>query len=98
MDKHLTPVEVCERLIAPVERLSKIAGLNEKAGYVWRRASSWRDAGDMPSRVNRALLAHAAARGIPLRPDHLIWGASEAEINALLQQMESATPGKVAAE
>lgn len=50
-------------------------------------------AGDMPSaRVMRSLLAHAAAKGIPLKPEHLIWGAPAAEVEALLKQMAAASP------
>jgi hypothetical protein len=58
--------------------------MNVKSPYAWKRESNKRDAGDLPSvRIMRALLSHATARGIPLRAEHLIWGASEAEIAAL---------------
>ncbi|MGR3822686.1 MAG: hypothetical protein ACU0A5_08920 [Salipiger marinus] len=105
MSKHLTPVEVCERLIGPIERLALIGGLREKAAYAWRRGSKYRDPGDMPPRANRALLAYAAARGIPLSADHLIWGAPEVEIDRLVDGMRAAPaaqlqrgPAQVAAE
>jgi hypothetical protein len=42
----------------------------------------------------RLLLAHAAARGIPLTAEHLIWGAPAAQIEALL----AASSERVAAE
>lgn len=93
MSRHLTPIEVCEHLIAPMAELGPIVGLGPKAGYVWRRGSQWRDPGDMPPRVNRALLAHAAAKGIPLKPEHLIWGAPASEIEALQAGMRPAEPG-----
>lgn len=84
MSDHLTPVQVCERLIGPLPVLERIVGYRPKAGYAWLRPSGSREAGDLPSaRLMRSLLAHAAARGIPLTADHLIWGASAAEIDAL---------------
>lgn len=91
MSNNLTPMQVIERLIGPPERLSPVCGTKPKAPYQWRRASKNRDAGDLPSpRHMRALLAHAAARGIPLTADHLIWGASAAEIEALVQDAAAA--------
>lgn len=96
---HLTPVQVAERLIGPPPVLSRAAGVAEKASYGWRRASASRDAGDIPEgRQMRRLLAHAAARGIPLKPEHLIWGAPAAEIEALLEQMRRASSEVTAAE
>jgi len=84
MSSNLTPIQVAERLIGPPDLLGTITKMGPKAAYGWRRGSKFRDAGDLPSpRLMRALLAHAAARGIPLTADHLIWGASEAEIAAL---------------
>jgi len=83
MSNNLTPLAICERLIGPPEVLGGVAGLGPKAAYGWRRPSKNRDAGDLSPRIMRALLAHAAARGIPLRADHLIWGAPAAEIEAL---------------
>lgn len=91
MSSHLTPAQVCERLLGPPEVLGPIGGNGSKSAYVWRQASKFRDAGDLPSaRIMRALLTHASARGIPLRPDHLIWGAPAAEIEALLSAREAA--------
>lgn len=87
MGKHLTPLAVLERLIGPPESIAQAAGLHPKSAFPWRRPSSLREAGDLPSiRVARRLLAYAAARQIPLTAEHLIWGATEAEINALLAQ------------
>jgi len=87
MSSNLTPLEVCERLVAPLSQLGSIAGLKEKAAYGWRNGSQWREAGDLPPRVNRTLLKYAKRHGIPLTPAHLIWGASRSEIDALLQAM-----------
>lgn len=85
MVKNLTPLEVCERLIGPFPVISDVVGYSDKAPYLWRRAVDGRDAGDFPStRIQRQLLSHARAHGIPLTAEHLIWGAEEAEIEALL--------------
>lgn len=85
MSNNLTPVEVCEMLIGPLSDLERIVGYRPKAGYGWRRPGKWRDAGDIPSsRLQRRLLAFAAAARIPLTAEHLIWGAPEAEIRALV--------------
>lgn len=93
MSYNLTPLEVCERVIGPPERLAAICGKKPKAGYGWRRETKWRRAGDFSAPDMRALLAHAGAKGLPLTADHLIWGAPEAEIAALL-----GGPPSVAAE
>lgn len=87
MSSHLTPLEVCEMLVAPIAKLGVLADMNEKAAYAWRNGSQWREAGDLPPRVNRTLLKYAKRHGIPLTPAHLIWGASRSEIDALLQGM-----------
>lgn len=85
MIDHLTPVEVCERLIGPLPELERIGGYKPKAGYGWLRSSKERAPGDFPSvRLMRTLLAHARQHGIPLTAEHLIWGADAAEIEALL--------------
>lgn len=82
---HLTPAQVCERLIGPPEVLGPAVGYNMKAAYHWRRERYGRAPGDLPSAVvMRALLAHSAARGLGLTADHLIWGAPASEIEAIL--------------
>lgn len=84
MSSNLTPLQVCERLIGRPEAISLICGLQPKAAYAWRHPSQNRAAGDLPSTaVMRRILAHAAAKGIPLTADHLIWGAAEEEVVAL---------------
>lgn len=85
MTQHLTPMQVCERLIGKPEQIAVAAGCNEKAPYHWRHERHGRAPGDMPSlQVVRALLAHSAARHLGLTADHLIWGAPEDEIAAIL--------------
>ncbi|GGH36140.1 hypothetical protein SAMN05444007_108226 [Cribrihabitans marinus] len=95
MSDHLTPLEVCERLIAPRKSLGSLIGYKPKAAYNWVNGSAWRRPGDMPPDANRRLLAHAAKNGIPLTADHLIWGAPRAEIEALVAE---ANPAQVAAQ
>lgn len=86
MSSHLTPFDVTIRLFGDPETVSTIAGLHRKSAYGWHAASKFRDAGDLPStRVMRALLAEARARGIPLEHRHLIEGADASEIDGLLQ-------------
>lgn len=83
MSKHLTPARVCERAFGGPGGVAAVLGLGEKAPYNWHHPSTGRDAGDLPSaRYMRALLARAAAVGVTLRPEWLIWGATEAEIAA----------------
>jgi hypothetical protein len=88
MSKDLTPLEVCERLIAPVEDIGPIVGYSLKAAYNWRRPSKFRRAGDLPGVVQRKLLDHARARGILLKPEWLIEGADADEISAALEGAE----------
>lgn len=91
-------MEVCEALIGPVEVIGPIVGAGPKSAYGWRHASKLRDAGDITSaRHMRALLAHAAARGIPLTAEHLIRGASADEVAALVARADDA-PAQVAAQ
>ena len=93
MTYNLTPMQVCERLIGKPEAIGLAAGLGEKAAYHWRNSRKGRAAGDLPAAsVMRALLVHAAARGIPLTADHLIWGASEDELAALVSGQSLAVP------
>jgi hypothetical protein len=85
MGKHITPLEVCERLIGHIRELGPICGLGTQAAYLWRHANSSRDAGDIPSGPNqRALLDHSDRHGLGLTALHLIRGADEAEIAAIL--------------
>lgn len=85
MEQRLTPAEVAFRLIGPPEKVGRILNMHEKSPYVWRRGSNSRDPGDLPStQAQRALLTYAQAHNIPLTSDHLIWGATEAELDALL--------------
>ncbi|MGR3522697.1 MAG: hypothetical protein ACU0FT_08080 [Paracoccus sp. (in: a-proteobacteria)] len=99
LNPHLAPFEVVERLIGPPETVGPAIGISQKTGYGWRHASANRDAGDIPSaRTMRNLLAYTAANGIPLKPEHLIWGAPAAEIDTLLEQMHQQAAPLAAAE
>ncbi len=96
MGKHLTPFQVCEQLIGPPAILGGICGLNGKSPYLWARPSKWRAAGDIPGGpLQRALLNYSEKHDLGLTAEHLIRGAEEAEINAILAARGA---GKVAAE
>ena len=84
MSNNLTPIEVCERLVAPVEELAVLCGFQRKTSYRWRTGSGWRDVGDLPPRANRALLDHSDRHALGLTAEHLIRGASAAEVAAIL--------------
>lgn len=94
MSNDLTPLEVCERLIGKPEEVAEASGLHRKSAFPWRRASKWRMAGDLPSaKVMRSLLTHSTAHRLGLRAEHLIWGADEAEIEAILAERGSQPQG-----
>jgi hypothetical protein len=85
MRKDLTPLEVCERLIGPLEQLGRITGNTDKALYIWRRESKFHGPGDIRSaRHMRAILAHSDRLGLGLTPLHLIEGASLQEVEEIL--------------
>ena len=91
MSYDLTPIEVCERLIGSIERVSVVCGLGPKAAYNWRHPTKMRAAGDLPSgRIQRKLLTYADANAIPLTPEHLIFGADSAEIDQLVASAQVA--------
>lgn len=91
MTHNLTPMQVCERLIGKPEQIAAAIGLQDKAPYHWRHERAGRDAGDLPSaRVMRSLLSHSEARQLGLTAEHLIWGASEEEILAVLAARRTA--------
>lgn len=99
MSEHLEPVAVAEKLLGSIEDVARASGRDPKAAYHWRHANTARDAGDIPSARNmRSLLTFAAANDIPLKPEHLIWGAPAAEIEALLEQMRTRPAPDLAAE
>lgn len=94
MKQELTPLEVCTRLIGPLGVLAEVIGYGQTAPYLWERASRSRLAGHFPSTlIMQRLLAHSATHRLGLTAEHLIWGASEGEIAAVL-----AARGGVAAD
>ena len=96
MTDILTPLEVCQRLIGPIEEISCIAGYKPKAAYNWRHPSADRDAGDIPSaRLMRRLLDYSDEHGLGVTADHLIMGADADEIDAILAARAA---GRVAAQ
>lgn len=90
MSNYLTPVTVAERLIGDIELISDILGLSDKAAYSYRNPTSQRDAGDFPSsRHLRKLLKYSDDNKLGLTAEHLICGASEADVNAILAARNS---------
>lgn len=72
-------------ILGSIEMIGADLDLDPKAPYHWRRQSKGRDAGDIPSaRHMRRLLQIAKDRQAPLTAEHLIHGATRAEIEALL--------------
>lgn len=85
MSNHRTPLEVVEALIGRPEKIGEIVGVDPKSPYQWRAQAGLRAAGDIPYTAHqRAVLAYARAHQIPLTAEHLICGASEEELAALL--------------
>lgn len=85
MSSHLPPIEVAARLIGNIEAVARICMCDGKSFYAYRHPSKHRDAGDLAStRHQRALLAHSARHQLGLTADHLIFGASEDEVAAIL--------------
>ncbi len=81
----LSPLQVVERLIGPPEAIGRAISISEKAAYHWRNQRTYRAAGDLPSAdVMRRLLAHSEANNLGLTAEHLIRGAAEDEIAAIL--------------
>ena len=96
MSNHQTPLAVAEALIGGPEKIGLICGVHPKSPYQWRGVAGLRGAGDIPYAAHmRALLAHSAAHQLGLTADHLIWGASDDEVAAILaardgQRLEAA--------
>lgn len=98
MSRHLTPLEVVERLIAPAKQLGERLGYHPKSAYHWRSGSRWRNPGDMPPAANRRALQIAELLGAPLVPRHLIWGASAEEVEALELALAQGIPPELLRE
>lgn len=85
MSSNLTPLDVCKRLIGREPELAAICEVLPQTPFAWTRSAAWRDAGDVPStRYQRRLLAHSDKHGLGLTARHLIEGASEDEVAAIL--------------
>lgn len=85
MSEHLTPLRVCERLIGSITLIAEICQVSHTAPHHWKRGSKLHRAGDIPSARHMArLLAYSDRLGLGLTPLHLIEGADEAEVTAIL--------------
>jgi hypothetical protein len=85
MSNVFTPLQVAERLLNGIENVGIAAGRHEKAAYQWRYANATRLAGDFPSvEVIRTLFHEARRQGFPLELAHLIFGATEDEVAAII--------------
>ena len=85
LDVTISPVEVFLLLIGPPAEVAQIVQRHRTAVVKWKRL------GRIPSDSQRMILAYARDHSIPLTGDHLIAGATEAELAAL-------QPAEVAAE
>ena len=74
----VSPPEVVRRLIGADGVVAGIVHRDRSAVVKWRRR------GFIPSECQRDLLTYASANAIPLQAEHLIVGATEADIEALL--------------
>lgn len=90
MRAHLSPFVVLLRLIGGPAIVADACGISDKAPYKWRIPSKVHDADDVPSaRHMRRLLRYSDARGLGLKPEHLIYGADADEIDAILAAREA---------
>jgi len=86
MANHLTPLEVCEALIGRREHIGDLLGIDPKSPYQWRHERGARAAGDLPYvSYLRRLLTHSTTYQLGLELEHLIFGASRAEIDEILK-------------
>lgn len=93
MTHNLTPMQVVERLIGKPEQIAAVVGYKEKAAFPWRNASKNRAAGHFPSTmIMQRILTHSDAHNLGLTAQHLIWGASEAEVAQILAQRSAPAP------
>ncbi|WP_425426175.1 carph-isopro domain-containing protein [Albimonas pacifica] len=102
MSNAVSPVDVVVSLFGSPGAVAEVCDRHRTAVSHWRRAGPRREAGDVPPPHMRKLLAHARAHGIPLTAEHLIFGATRAELEILLDRRNpdaAATPAaSVAAE
>lgn len=84
---RLTPLQICTRVVGSIAAVADALGLERTAVSHWQHGTHSRRAGDLPSTTyTRAMLAHCAARDLPMRADWLIWGATAAEVDAALAE------------
>ncbi|MEX0306048.1 MAG: hypothetical protein AB3N12_01565 [Ruegeria sp.] len=95
MSDNLTPLEVCEKLIAPRKSLGALIGYKEKAAYSWAKPSKYRLAGDLPVHAQRQILVEFRRRGLNADPAWLIEGAKRSDIEKFLNSLAA---DKMAAE
>ena len=101
MTHQCTPADIVFAMLGGRPSVAVVCGLHEKSAYIWDRPSKDRDAGDIPSaRHMRKLLSYARENGIPLTAEHLIFGCTRQDLDALMAELQSraATPARVAAE
>lgn len=88
MSSYLTPLEVCQKLIGPLDRLAHIAGVTAKSPYHWKRPSKTRAAGHLPPNVLVAMLAHVEGRRLPVTARDLVLGMSEDEMEQRISALQ----------
>ena len=88
----LTPTQVAILVLGTRNLVAEVCGVSGSAVTQWGNASRARAAGDIPSiQYIRRILARPEAQGLDL--EHLIRGATQAEIDAILAaRAQGATP------
>ena len=86
MRHTLTPLAVAERIFGGLCGVATILEVSDKAPYHWRYQRGNRDAGDFPSLTHvRRLHEEARDRGLQVPLKWLVYGAAEAEVDALIR-------------
>lgn len=92
METKLTPNDVVRTIFGGPDNVAAIIGIGTPQIYRWASGGRDRDQGDLTSpRHMRTLLTYSRQHNLGLTADHLIFGADQAEIDAILAARAPAT-------